>query len=103
MPMHFDRRPLVDCKHLGARVTVFQVEIACGFELDGLIVGIRIATWDIDFKVGVVEDVFLAFFDRWRGCRRQRWFGFGRSRRRRFAGLDRLIGEGSQLDRIGLT
>ncbi len=67
---------LVDCEDFRAGVAVFQIEVAGRFELDSLVVGITIAERDIDFEVGIVEDVLFALLHS--GWRRggQRRLGF---------------------------
>ncbi len=97
----------VDGEDLGAGVAVLQVEVAGGFELDGLVVGIGVDARDVDFEVGVVENVLLALLDGGGRGRRQRRLGlrrFGRGRRLgRLGRRDLLVGEGGELDRVGLA
>ena len=98
---------LVDGEDFRAGVAFFQVEIAGGLELNGLVVGIVVGERDVDLEVGVVEDVFLALLHGRRGRGRQRRLGLaglclgGRLGRWRWlVRLELVVGERGQLDRI---
>ena len=68
----------INGEDFGAGVVVFEIKVAGGFELDGLVIGIAVGQRDVDLEIGVVEDILLAFLDGGRRCRRQGRLGLGR-------------------------